>query len=263
MKLILIDVSSLAHRYWHAIKEPNAVIQGILRNLRPLQETLDADQLVFCFDSESHKRRDFYPEYKGNRTREGKEDLHRQINLLRLEILPRMGFANLIHQQGYESDDLIARICMTYTVKAGNEAIIVSTDTDMWQLLGRKVTIWNPAIKATYTVEQFRRDYKLEPRQWVAVKAVMGDKGDNIEGVDGVGEVLAVRYVRGESNPTFKSTQRINDSGTLITRNDKLIRLPWEGTMAVEIRKDSLSMDKWIAATVGYDVHAQHCPITG
>lgn len=257
MKLIAIDVSSIAYRAWHTIKQQNNATYGVLRQLRLLQEYLDITKLVFCFDSRTHKRRELYPEYKGNRTAEGKEDLHRQLDELRQSILPGIGFHNVFHQEGYESDDLIGALCKNNQ----HEIVIVSTDTDMWQLLNDQISIWNPATKAMFTEDIFRDAHDMNPKQWINVKAIMGDTGDNIPGVQGVGEVLATRYVRCEHIPNSKSSDRIRNSETMIDLNIQLIKLPFPGTRKPTLLEDTISREAWVRETNKYGLQEHHCPV--
>lgn len=262
MKHILIDVSSIGYRAWYVIQKDNSVIYGVLRQLRFLQEALDITSLAFCFDSGTHKRRDIYPDYKANRTPEGKEELHRQLDELRTGILNAIGFNNIFYQNGYESDDLIGSLCHTYTKNHPNEMVIVSTDTDMWQLLSPKVSIWNPATKCMFTESIFRDNHNMDPAQWVDVKAIMGDTGDNIPGVQGVGDILAARYVRCEHVPSSKTSQRIANSTAMIELNKQLIRLPYEGTMIPVLQEEKLiSRRTWVKATQKYGLQEHECPV--
>lgn len=259
--MIVIDVSSMAHRYWHAVKSHNAVIYGVLKSIRVLQDTLDIDLVSFCFDSETHLRRQLDPQYKANRTKEGKEDLHRQINELRNVILPALGFNNLFHQEGYEADDMIAAVVQSWSGE--NESVIVSTDTDMYQLLkGDKVTIWNPSSRHQCTISEglLYQKTKLTPAQHILMKAIMGDIGDNIPGVKGAGPVYSAHYVLGNLPKEHRMYTLIEAANKRTAINYQLIRLPWEGTPVPIIRRNALTSKRWDKIAAPYGLHLTDTP---
>lgn len=130
------------------------------------------------YKTERDKRREsgddeFYEKYK--------YQVDKSKRLFRL-----MG-AIVVESSGYEADDTIAGI-----VKHGNigQAVIVSGDKDLRQLVRKDVCIYLP------TPHQFvtRRDV---PRGYLLMRCMMGDKSDNIPGLGGIGEVYAQRIVEG------------------------------------------------------------------
>src|SRR5205809_5495687 len=146
MKYLLLDCNNLAHRTWHVMKGNSKLLHdtagmfGVLRDLVFLQEIHDCENVVFCFDSMTSLRKEFYPEYKANHERH--PALDRQINALKTELLPGCGFKNVLCFAGYEADDIIGSICQNLRTKTECEMVIVSSDGDLLQLLGPKITIW-------------------------------------------------------------------------------------------------------------------------
>lgn len=240
MNILVLDCSSICHRNWHVISDPKmkktSAISGFLRDIRSLQDIHQTDLTVFCFDSDTSRRKTIYPEYKANHTREGKECLYRQIDLLRKEILPMMGFCNILHCEGFEADDLIARVVQD-TDKL--RFTIVSSDNDLYQLLTKnKVSIWNLALKRLITYSIFKTEYGVDPAIWPNIKALMGDEGDNIKGIEGIGPKTAIQYFKDPREITERKIRRIESSTDLIRLNEKLITLPWPGLPYLPISDD-------------------------
>lgn len=258
MKLIVIDVDNIAHRAWHVIKRKNNVIYHVLQSLQFLQDVLGINQVAYCFDSRESRRREVCAEYKANRTTEGKDDLYDQLNNLRTSILANCGFRNIFHHEGYEADDLIAAICKH--AFPDDEIVIVSTDTDLWQLLSDKVTIWNPATKATITAKWFEAEHGFKPSRWIECKAIIGDTADNLKGVQGVGEVNSIRWMLDLLTPDSKAHKQIEASRLIIERNKLLMTLPWPGVMVPLIQDNLVTPRKWDAVARAYGVPLQFRP---
>jgi hypothetical protein len=154
-------------------------------------------QIAFCFDHGKPKRARLYPAYKANRKPESIEDKehrserNRQINLLRNEYLPAIGFKNVFWQEGYEADDLIASIVRSNARLT--DIAILSSDKDLYQLLSPRVFMWNRGKKTT--LQSFYQEWGIKPDRWAEVKAMAGCTSDNIEGIDGVGEKTAIKFL--------------------------------------------------------------------
>jgi DNA polymerase-1 len=87
---------------------------------------------------------------------------------------------------GYEADDLIA----TYACKArdaGGEAVIVSSDKDLMQLIGRGVVMYDPMKDKRLEEEAVFEKFGVTPDKVVDVQALIGDSVDNVPGAPGIG----------------------------------------------------------------------------
>ena len=225
IKVLIIDCNNIAWRENFA--RPNlshngqatGMIYGFLQQMT-LSRTFDMS-LCLCWDSDQSLRKEFHPEYKSNRP--PKDPAHlAQLNALRLEIMPRIGW-HCHHLDGYEADDLIAVIS-----RRPGRHIIVSSDSDLYQLLNDDVSIYDPGKRINITMESFSEQYGVGPGQWAMAKAIAGDTSDNVVGVPRVGIKTAIKYIRSEVITT-KLWQKIDDHAGVIARNLKLVALPWEG----------------------------------
>ena len=162
-------------------------------------DSLNPDYIAVAFDMRAPTfRHQMYKEYKG--TRKGMPDeLAEQMPLIK-EVLTAMNI-RIIEKEGYEADDILG----TLSKKAGRKGIdvtILSGDRDTFQLATDKITIRIPRTKSGKTEEddydenKIKEVYGLEPKSLIEVKGLMGDKSDNIPGVDGVGEKTALNIIK-------------------------------------------------------------------
>lgn len=224
------------------------VIFGFLKQIIACSTRFDADNFAFCWDSPKSKRRLIYPEYKRNRAVKLQEDpnaaatkeiIEQQINILRDQVLPELGFSNNYIISGYEADDLIACIVKN---RDPSETIIITSDNDLYQLLDNG-SIFSPTKNQTTNREIFRREYGIEPSEWFMAKAIAGCNGDNVIGVKGVGIKTAIKYMKGYRKGSKSSL--IDMSSDMISRNIPLVKLPFQGCPTPAIKSNTLSVKKF------------------
>lgn len=256
---LFLDVNYLAHRAYHSTGEltykeiKTGVIYGVLRDILNLQELHYTNRIAFCFDSKSSKRKALSTEYKADRkakydamTRSEQrayDELRDQIQLMRREYLPSLGFKNVFCQKGYEADDLIASLCDT--LEPDCRAVVVSADGDLLQCLTDRVSIWNPRAQKMTTSKSFREKYHVHPIQWSMVKALAGCKSDHVTGIEGVGEITACKWMRGALKPKSKAYQLIRNNLNIANTNIQLTRLPFPGTKPMELVRDKFDRKAW------------------
>ena len=75
---------------------------------------------------------------------------------------------------------------------------MVTSDRDMYQLLSDTVSIFNIFTRKEIDILYFYEQYELTPEEYLFARILEGDKGDNIEGVPGIGpkrsQLLAKKY---------------------------------------------------------------------
>jgi 5'-3' exonuclease len=140
-------------------------------------------------------RREKYADYKGTRN-ELPEPLIQQFETL-VELFDTIGISQLTIPR-YEADDIIGTLVNRWRKEKDGECIIYSNDRDLLQLLCEKtsqlISIKRDEIK--YTLSHFQEEYGITPLQWIDVKALLGDKSDNIPGVAGVGDKAALPLIQ-------------------------------------------------------------------
>jgi len=256
---LILDSDFLCHKAKHVFKslafdgQPTGILFGFLKDLEIFQEEFSPYSFVFCWDTGHGLRESMYPIYKANRRKneyteseiEFENFFRKQMKLLREKYLQEVGFQNIFWQDGYESDDLIAKVCETVT-KQQDRAIIISADHDLYQLLTDDIQIYNPSSKKKLNQKSFEDEYGITPKQWVTVKCLAGCSTDNIKGIKGVGEKTAIKFLKHELNPDSATYAKIIlEKDSILETNRPLIGLPLDGTNEIELTQDAVSKKEW------------------
>lgn len=201
--LLMIDGNSMANRAFYGVPHltnakgvPTNAVYGFLNTLQAAIERFKPDALFVAFDiSKKVFRHERYADYKGTRTGMP-EDLLVQMPLIK-EALSYMNIETF-GLEGYEADDIIGTMSAHQTA-LGGESIILSGDRDLFQLVGEHVTVCFPQSKGQemeiVTPEYLAEHYALTPELVIEMKGLMGDKSDNIPGINGVGEKTAKKLL--------------------------------------------------------------------
>jgi DNA polymerase I len=199
--LILVDGSSYLFRAYHvpylqALKtsygQPTGAITGVLNMIKSLQKDYPNGNVVVVFDAKGKTfRNDLYAEYKANRP-PMPDDLRTQIEPLH-KIIKAMGLPLLVIE-GVEADDVIGTLADQAT-KLSIETIISTGDKDMAQLVSPHVTLINTMTNQTLDEAGVLEKFGVTPAQIIDYLALMGDKVDNIPGVDKCGPKTAVKWL--------------------------------------------------------------------
>ncbi len=195
--LVLVDGSSYLFRAFYGL--PNTLtspdgmqtnaIHGVLSMLDKLRKDYKPEHMVVIFDAKGKTfRNDMYPEYKATRP-PMPDELRDQIAPLH-EIIEAQGYPMIV-MPGVEADDVIGTMSTLYDGK-----VIISTgDKDMAQLVDEQTHLIN-TMSNTYSDRQGVIDkYGVPPELIRDYLALMGDKSDNIPGVNKVGPKTAVKWL--------------------------------------------------------------------
>ncbi|TLU65680.1 DNA polymerase I [Thalassotalea litorea] len=198
---ILVDGSSYLFRAYHvpylqalstADGHPTGAITGVLNMLRSLNKDYPDGKVIMVFDAKGKTfRNDLYPEYKANRP-PMPDDLRCQIAPLH-NIIRAMGYPMLVIE-GVEADDVIGTLAEQASAQ-GLETVISTGDKDMAQLVTEHVTLINTMTNVTMDVDGVVEKFGVRPDQIIDYLALMGDKVDNIPGVQKCGPKTAVKWL--------------------------------------------------------------------
>ncbi|HEV3922987.1 TPA: DNA polymerase I [Streptococcus pneumoniae] len=206
-KLLLIDGSSVAFRAFFALYQQldrfkNAAglhtnaIYGFQLMLSHLLERVEPSHILVAFDAgKTTFRTEMYADYKGGRAKTP-DEFREQFPFIR-ELLDHMGIRHYELAQ-YEADDIIGTLDKL-AEQDGFDITIVSGDKDLIQLTDEH-TVVEISKKGVAEFEAFTPDYLMEemgltPAQFIDLKALMGDKSDNIPGVTKVGEKTGIKLL--------------------------------------------------------------------
>jgi 5'-3' exonuclease len=275
---LIIDSHYLCHRAFHTTRGlshkgiATGVMFGFLKGIAGFKDQFDTDKVAFCFEHPVLHRREHFSDYKVRRIAkdishqdtQARIELREQIDKLRTEYLPKIGFKNVLCAYGMESDDLMA--ALAYALRLDNsECILITADSDLYQCLRDGISIYSPAKQKLLTKTWFQREYGFHPSKWAVVKAVAGCKSDGVPGIPGVGEITACKYVRGELLPNTPLHRFITSDTNrkLVCRNRTLVQLPFVGCPTPELHEDTISVEGWreVCAQLGMKSLAGRPPV--
>ena len=206
MKLLLIDGHSILNRAFYGLPdltnskgEHTGAVYGFLTMLFKELDEEKPDHLIAAFDMSAPTfRHKMFDAYKGTRKPMAPE-LKEQVPRIQ-EMLKAMG-VTVVTMEGYEADDILGTLSRL-SEEAGMDVTVFSGDRDLLQLATKKVKISIPKTKKTgteienYYENQVEELYGVTPKQFIDVKALMGDSSDNIPGVEGIGEKTACSLIK-------------------------------------------------------------------
>ena len=204
-KIVLIDGHSILNRAFYGVPDltnseglhTNA-IYGFLNIMFKILEEEKPEYLTVAFDVHAPTfRHEMFADYKGTR-KPMMEELRQQVPVMK-EVLKAMG-VKTIEQAGLEADDLLGTLSKRCE-NLGMDVSIISGDRDLLQLATEKVKVRIPKTKGGKTeVEDYyaadvKARYEVTPKEFIDLKALMGDTSDNIPGVPSVGEKTATKII--------------------------------------------------------------------
>ena len=204
-KFVLIDGHSILNRAFYGLPDlTNAeglhtnAIYGFLTIMFKLLEEEKPEYLTVAFDVHAPTfRHKMYAEYKGTR-KPMADELRQQVPVIK-EVLHAMG-VKTIECAGLEADDLIGTLS-NRCENEGMEVTVISGDRDLLQLATEHVKIRIPKTKQgkteieDYYAKDVEERYQVTPKEFIDLKALMGDTADNIPGVPSIGEKTATKII--------------------------------------------------------------------
>lgn len=240
-KLILIDGNSLLFRAYFAMR-PMVTSKGIhtqgvfafINMLNKIIKDYEPDYMAVAFDMKGKTfRHERYDAYKAGRLQTPIELLS-EIPWMH-KVLEAMNIA-VLEMQGYEADDIIGTLSVQGT-EQGLRTLVISGDKDELQLVSPSVNVLinkrGMSEFDLYDEAAMKERYNLTPQQFIDLKALMGDKSDNIPGVPGIGEKKGIAL--------------LEQYGTLENVLDHADEI--KGKMGENIREnaDVARLSKWLA----------------
>lgn len=144
---------------------------------------------------EETARRQQYSFYKASRS-ELPQPLIEQFEVCK-KVLDSIGIKQ-VSVAPYEADDVIGTLANNWSSNNYGHCYIYSNDKDLFQLLNENTSLIIGGKKGDniYSLKHFQEEYGITSKQWIDVKALLGDASDNIPGCPGVGEKSALPLVQ-------------------------------------------------------------------
>lgn len=221
--LFLVDGTNVVMRYASAMVADKAhpteaevatVLHSVTRAIVDCAVVAGATHLIVCLDSGVGSwRRDKFPEYKASRnTPDGVGTL---VWSNRLSIYLAARDVVTARCPSFEADDLIATLSAR-AVRGGNLVAILSGDSDLLQLATLGVFCYQfgkpPEAKFVNRPMQWIREKFDIPSvgKLAAYKALVGEPGDGLPGVPGIGPVKAKKLLH-----QYETVQALIDSAVI------------------------------------------------
>jgi DNA polymerase I len=203
--LLAVDGDSLAHRAFHALPrsieggdgKPANMVVGFANMLLAVWEGEQPRTVFVGFDSlgEPTYRHELLPGYQGGR--DFPPELREQLDRLP-ELVGALGFT-WAKEPGYEADDFLAAAVASEQDRGG-EALVLTSDRDLFQLASEKTTILMPkrGVSDLQRIgpDEVRERYGVDPEQVPDFVALRGDSADRIPGARGIGESRAAAILQ-------------------------------------------------------------------
>ena len=183
-------------------------IKGFMLSIGYAIKNIKPTRVIICFDGAggSQRRRKLLPDYKGNRkvNRKLLRAAHQEGTVIddklamKHQLQRLMGYLNncpvtVATIDKIEADDSIAYICKQLLPKS--KCFIMSSDKDFLQLVDERITVWSPTKKQYYFSKDVKDEFELRPENYIIYKCLLGDKGDNVPGIRGLGHKSLIKYL--------------------------------------------------------------------
>ena len=240
--LMIVDGLNLAFRYLHA--KSTQFVDDYIRVVDSLKKSYKAGKVIIvCDKGSSSYRKSIYPDYKANR----KEKFENQTEEERLAfeeffaefektLLQIETIYPVLRFDSTEADDIAAYIVTQIKKYPVTDVWLISSDKD-WDLLVNEYTSrFSYVTRKEVTFDNWYTHYDCEPEQYISLKCLTGDTGDNVKGVEGIGPKRASELVKEYGSAMdivaslpitskYKYIQSLNASGDKILLNYQLMDL--------------------------------------
>ena len=240
--MMIVDCMNVAFRWKHS--GASKFVEEYLATVMSLAKSYNAGTIIASADwGGSSYRKTLFPEYKANRkelvekqTAEEKEASRKFFDEYErvLEALDKHPRIQLFRYQGVEADDIAAYLVSRLHDYGFDQAWLISSDRDWDLLVGPNVSRFSTVTRKEVTLDTW--DYPVTPEQYISYKVLMGDSGDNIPGIPGVGPKRAAALIEqyGSAMDIYdacplpgkqKFIQAVNDNRDQIPLNYELMDL--------------------------------------
>lgn len=202
--LLVVDALNLAFRYKHSGATDFAL--DYIRTIDSLKKSYKASHvIVTCDQGSSSYRKALSPIYKQNRKdkQETQTDAEKaafelffEDFLLTIKTIEETTSYPVLKFQGVEADDIAAYIVSQKSKLSTEDIWLVSSDRDWDLLVGPGVSRFSYVTRKEVTIDNWESHYEFNPEDYISIKCLMGDSGDNVFGVPGIGPKRAVGLVQ-------------------------------------------------------------------
>ena len=226
----MVDGDNLFKIAFHGVKDlynDGEHIGGIYHFINTIRRFLDEhnhDKVVVVWDGDSNSsvRKSLYPQYKANRRQDMNEYKYESYLQQKSRVKQYLEeiFVRQVEVTNNEGDDLIAYYCK---ISKDEQVMVFSADKDLTQLISEKVTIYSPIVKQYFKNGDMITINKIDIPHYnvLLTKVFTGDKSDNIDGIEGLGEKTLIKLF-----PDLQQKPCTIDEVLVIARNNEQKKKP-------------------------------------
>lgn len=239
---LIVDALNLAFRWKHQGRTD--FCNDYIRTVESLATSYDCSNIIITSDQGSSSyRREISPEYKQNRKDKYADQTEAEKQAFAdffeefentLEALADL--FPVIRYPGVEADDIAAHLVKNRVRYGLGDIWLISSDRDWDLLIDERVARFSYVTRKEVTLDNWSDHYDVTREEYISLKCLTGDKGDNVAGIPGVGPKRAQDLIReyGDAmdiynslpiDGRYKYIQALNDSGEQILTNYQLMDL--------------------------------------
>ena len=239
---LIVDALNLAFRWKHQGRTD--FCDDYVRTVESLARSYDCSNVIITADKGSSSyRKEIAPDYKQNRKDKyaDQTEAEKQAFLDFFEeyenTLEALGdLFPVLRYDGVEADDLAAHLVKNRVRYGLGDIWLISSDRDWDLLIDERVARFSYVTRKEVTIENWEEHYDVTRDEYISLKCLTGDKGDNVAGIPGIGPKRALDLIReyGDAmdiynslpiNSKYKHIQALNDSGEQLLTNYQLMDL--------------------------------------
>lgn len=214
--LLLVDGHNVFIRAYSGLKNQDLKtskgletygVYGSLVTIANMIRRYEPTHVLVAFDhGRSSKRLAIDSKYKANRVK-SKEDRKEELATsfrpqleLFFELCHKIGIPYL-RLNNVEADDIIAKAAISFG-PSFEQVVIISADHDIHQLIRDNTIVIKPSFgqskgnrEKIHDVESVKLEWGLEPQRLPEIWALTGDRGDNVDGIPGIGPKKARKLI--------------------------------------------------------------------
>ena len=202
--LMVVDSLNLAFRYKHSGAQDFCT--DYMRTVDSLKKSYKASHLIIAGDmGSSSYRKAIYPDYKQNRKdkyadqteaeKAAFEEFFAEVQII-LSSYETEGMYPVARYQGVEADDIAAYIVAKRKKYDLNQIWLISSDKDWDLLIADDVSRFSYVTRKEIMESNWNDHYDCTQDEYISIKCLMGDSGDNVRGVPGIGPKRALQLVQ-------------------------------------------------------------------
>jgi|TARA_R100001463_G_scaffold14193_3_gene37517 5'-3' exonuclease len=201
-RVIVIDALNLGFRWKHQGRTDFA--DDYMRTVESLASSYNCGSIVIAADwGSSTFRQGIYPEYKGNRKEKYEKQTPAEAEAFQKFIEEMERTLALMDKRwcvlrfkGVEADDIAAYIVQNREQYGIDHIWLMSTDRDWDLLISPNVSRFSYINRKETTHENWSKDHNYSVEEYITIKCLMGDSGDNVPGIPQIGPKRAEGLVK-------------------------------------------------------------------